>query len=164
VLARTLEGRRQRALVATKLWSAGDAEARQQAEHALDWFGGRIDLYQVHNLLAWPERLDLLQRLRDAGSVTAIGATHYAPSAFPELARVMRSGRIGAIQVPYNPREREVEREILPLVEELGLDPRCHVAIPATSSPEHMAANAAAGSPPWLDKDARAYVARLAEG
>jgi aryl-alcohol dehydrogenase-like predicted oxidoreductase len=121
VLARTLEGRRNQALVATKLWASTDAEARQQAARALEWFGGVVDLYQVHNLVGWPERLELLQSLRERGAVRAIGATHYQPSAFAELARVMRGGRIGAIQVPYNPRERTVEREILPLAQELGL-------------------------------------------
>jgi aryl-alcohol dehydrogenase-like predicted oxidoreductase len=206
VLGAALQGRRERALVATKLWTSSGAEARAQAERALAWFGGRVDLYQVHNLVAWRERLDLLEELRRRGAVRAIGASHYSPSAFRELATVMRSGRVGAIQVPYNPLEREVEREILPLAAELGLgvvvmrpfgegallrrapaareleplarygvstwpqallkwilsDPRCHVAIPATSSPAHMQSNAAAGSPPWLDRAARDHVARLA--
>jgi aryl-alcohol dehydrogenase-like predicted oxidoreductase len=41
-------------------------------------------------------------------------------------------------------------------------DPRCHVVIPATSSPDHLRANARAGAPPWLGPDERAYISRLA--
>ena len=67
------------------------------------------------------EQLALIEELRDAGRVGYAGATHYSPSAFGELAEVMRTGRIEAIQIPYNPRERAVEREILPLAEELGI-------------------------------------------
>ena len=41
-------------------------------------------------------------------------------------------------------------------------EPRCHVAIPATSHPDHMVENAAAGSPPWFGREERDLVARLA--
>jgi len=80
-----------------------------------------VDLYQVHNLVAWPDQLALLERLKEEGKVRAVGATHYSPSAFGELADVMKTGRIVAIQIPYNPHERDVERAILPLAEDLGL-------------------------------------------
>src|SRR4051812_43775334 len=120
VLAHGLEGRRDEAFVATKLWTADDAEAERQAERALRWYG-RVDLYQVHNLLGTDKRLDLLERLREEGRVGRLGATHYSASAFGELERVMRSGRIDAIQIPYNPHQREVEARILPLAAELGL-------------------------------------------
>ncbi len=120
-LAENLGDRRTEAFVATKVWTPDDEEAERQADRALGWCGGHIELYQVHNLVGWRRRLDLLERLSAEGKVGALGATHYSPSAFGELAEVMRTGRIGAIQIPYNPREREVEREILPLAEELGL-------------------------------------------
>lgn len=206
VLGRTLEGRRARALVATKVWAADDAESEQQIEAALGYFGGRVDVYQVHNLLAAPRRIAQLERLQARGAVRVIGATHYSPQAFPELRRVMEDRRVGAIQVPYNPLERAVESEILPAAADLGVgvivmrplgqgrllrrriraealaplrpfgvtswsqallkwilsDRRCHVAIPATSSPAHMRSNAAAGSAPWFGPEERAYVQRLA--
>ena len=121
VLGAALEGRRDRALVATKVWTASKEEGEVQARRALEWFGGRVDLYQVHNLLAWRTQLTLLERLRERQEVVAIGATHYSPSAFDELATVMRTGRISAIQIPYNPIENAVERTILPLAAELNL-------------------------------------------
>jgi aryl-alcohol dehydrogenase-like predicted oxidoreductase len=40
-------------------------------------------------------------------------------------------------------------------------DPRVHVAIPATSSPAHAAANTAAGEPPWFDEAQRGLVERV---
>src|SRR5919199_2573635 len=114
VLGEGLGERRAEAVVATKVWSSDDAEAERQVQRALGWYGGRVDLYQVHNLIAWQKRLTLLEHARDRGAVVAIGATHYSPSAFRELARVMRGGRISAIQIPHNPHQRGGEREILP--------------------------------------------------
>jgi aryl-alcohol dehydrogenase-like predicted oxidoreductase len=121
LLGEALQGRRDRALVATKIWTPSAEEGGRQAERALAWLGGQVDLYQVHNLVAWREHLHLLERLRSKGRVTAIGVTHFSPWAFDELAKVMQDGRVQAVQVPYNPLERDVEREILPLAADLGL-------------------------------------------
>jgi aryl-alcohol dehydrogenase-like predicted oxidoreductase len=121
VLGQTLQGRRDATLVATKVWANSLPQARAQVNAALNFFGGHVDLYQLHNLTNWREDLALLEKLQESGRVTAIGATHYSPSAFNELSEVMKTGRITAIQIPYNPREREVERLILPLAAELGL-------------------------------------------
>jgi aryl-alcohol dehydrogenase-like predicted oxidoreductase len=121
VLGETLRGRREQVMVATKVWAPSSKEGEAQARRALSFFGGYIDLYQVHNLVNWRDHLAMLERLRDAGKVRAIGATHYSSSSFPELRQVMQTGRITTIQIPYNPFEREVERDILPLAASLGL-------------------------------------------
>jgi aryl-alcohol dehydrogenase-like predicted oxidoreductase len=121
VLGRALGERRGDAFVATKIWTPSVEEGRRQLERQLGFYGGRIELEQVHNLVAWEAHLDWLEAERDAGRIAHLGATHYSPSAFAELERVMRSGRIGAVQVPYNPVEREVEERILPLAAELDL-------------------------------------------
>ena len=177
VLGRALGDRRDEAFLATKIWTGSMAEGRSQFADQLEFFGGRVDLEQVHNLVRWREHLDWLENERDAGWIGFLGATHYSAGAFGELEAVMRTGRIDAIQVPYNPLEREAERRILPLAAELDLgviamrplgggslirrfdatellkwtlgDERVHVAIPATSSVAHARVNTAAGDPPW---------------
>jgi len=121
VLGAALRPRRAEVVVLTKVWAPDPAGGRRQIERALEWFGGRVDVYQIHNLVAWQGYLPMLERFRDEGRVGAIGATHYSPSSFGELRRVMDTGRITAIQIPYNPLERDVERDILPRAAELGL-------------------------------------------
>ena len=121
VLGAALEHRREQAFVATKVWTPDDEEARRQVQRSLRYFGGRIDLLQVHNLVAWPTRLDLIQEERDAGRVRLIGATHYREDAYDELAVVMRSRRVDAVQIPYNPVECRCTEEILPLASDLGI-------------------------------------------
>jgi aryl-alcohol dehydrogenase-like predicted oxidoreductase len=163
-------------------------------------------VFQVHNLVEWRARLDQLERRRDRGEVDVVAATHWQAGAFGELETVMRTGRIAAIQVPYNPHERDVEQRILPLAQDLGLGvilmrpfaagglvgrspsaadlaplaghgvttwpqallkyglshPATSVSIPATTRPERMAENAAAGDGPWFGPDEKALVERLA--
>ena len=96
---------RDRAIVATKVWTSNDREAERQIERSLSYFGGRVELYQVHNLVAVERRLNTLHRLKDEGRVRAVGATHYSRAAFGDLMSVMRSGRVEFVQVPYNAAE-----------------------------------------------------------
>ena len=112
---------RERAIVATKVWTSNDREAQRQIERALGYFGGRVELYQVHNLVAVERRLQTLHSLKDEGKVVCVGATHYSRAAFGDLMSVMRSGRVDFVQVPYNAAETSVTEEVLPLAEELGL-------------------------------------------
>jgi aryl-alcohol dehydrogenase-like predicted oxidoreductase len=112
---------RDRAIVATKVWTSNDREAERQIERSLSYFGGRVELYQVHNLVAVERRLNTLHRLKDEGRVRAVGATHYSRAAFGDLMSVMRSGRVEFVQVPYNAAETTAAEELLPLAEELGL-------------------------------------------
>jgi diketogulonate reductase-like aldo/keto reductase len=119
-LSEALGGRRDEACVATKIWSGSQDESRAQYEAQLGWFG-RVELEQVHNLVAWREHLPWLEAEKAAGRVGRIGVTHYDPGAFGELAAALRTGRFDAVQLPLNPRRREAERELLPLAAELGV-------------------------------------------
>jgi diketogulonate reductase-like aldo/keto reductase len=121
VLSAALGGRREEAFVATKVWTGSAVDGEAHYRRQLGWFGGRIDLLQVHNLVNWQDHLPWMERERDAGRIRLLGVTHYAASALPEMERAMRTGRIDTIQVPVNPRERAAATRILPLAAELGI-------------------------------------------
>jgi diketogulonate reductase-like aldo/keto reductase len=119
-LAKALGGRREQAIIATKIWTESSEEGKRQAEHALRLYG-TVDIYQVHNLANWREQLLLLEGLKEQGKVKGIGATHYIEAYFDDLARLMRTRRLDMIQIPYNPLRREAETTLLPLAQELGV-------------------------------------------
>src|SRR4051812_19884254 len=85
VLSQAVRARREDVLIADKVWTPSPREAQAQIRRSLDWYGGRVDVYQVHNLVAWREHLPVLEELRDRAEVHAVGVTHYAHSAFAEL-------------------------------------------------------------------------------
>jgi diketogulonate reductase-like aldo/keto reductase len=120
-LGAALEGRREDAVVATKVWAGGRGEAGRQLDDQLRWFGRRVDIEQVHNLVAWQEHLPWLEEERAAGRIGKLGVTHYDRTAFGEVARALATGRFDTVQLPYSPVERDCERELLPLAAELGV-------------------------------------------
>jgi aryl-alcohol dehydrogenase-like predicted oxidoreductase len=121
VLGEAMDARRADTLVADKLWTPDDAEAKRQAANALRWYAGWVDIYQVHNLVCADQRLAQLRRMRDEGTVRVVGATHYQHAAFPALLALVRSGAVDQIQIPYNARDRLAERELLPAAADHGV-------------------------------------------
>ena|GEM_PF-5881711 len=89
-LAVGLEGRRDELDVATKIWADSVEEGRAQLAAQLRWFG-HVEIEQIHNLVAWEQQLAWLEEERDAGRIGRLGVTHYATSAFGELARALRT-------------------------------------------------------------------------
>src|SRR6185369_15862885 len=49
VLGRTLRGRRDDAIVATKVWTSNDGEAMRHINASRAMFRRRVDVFQVHN-------------------------------------------------------------------------------------------------------------------
>lgn len=119
-LGEALEGRRERATVATKVWAADVAGGRAQYVAQRRFFE-RVEILQIHNLLAWEAQLPWLEEERGEGRIDAIGVTHYDARSFDELEAALRTGRFDTVQIPLNPFERECEERILPLAAELGV-------------------------------------------
>jgi aryl-alcohol dehydrogenase-like predicted oxidoreductase len=119
-LGAALEGRREDAVVATKIWTPSVEDGRSQFRHQVEWYG-HVELEQVHNLVAWENHLPWLEEERAAGRIGRLGVTHHDRGAFGEVARAMRTGKFEAVQLPYTPEERDCERELLPLAAELGI-------------------------------------------
>ena len=68
LLGAALESRRDQVIVADKIWTPSAQEGVTQLNRAVGWYGGRVDLMQIHNLVAWRDQLRMLEAAADRGS------------------------------------------------------------------------------------------------
>jgi diketogulonate reductase-like aldo/keto reductase len=107
---------------AEKVW-VGDARQgpAQMEQTRAHWGVPRLDLMQVHNLVAWKEHLPQLFAMKAAGRLRYVGITTSEGRRHAELEAVMRQEPIDFVQLSYNPLDREAESRLLPLALERGI-------------------------------------------
>jgi diketogulonate reductase-like aldo/keto reductase len=108
--------------IATKVWTTGRTAGIQQMEESMRLLGRpRIDLMQIHNLVDWRTHIGTLRDWKEKGRIRYIGITHYEPSAYGDLERVMRAEKPDFVQLAYSIAVRDAEKRVLPLARELGI-------------------------------------------
>lgn len=113
---------RDKAFIATKVWTRGRAEGIAQMEESFRRLRTeRIDLMQVHNLLDWRVHLETLREWKQRGRIRYLGVTHYTESAYADLEAVMKAETLDFVQFNYSIADRAAERRLLPLAQERGI-------------------------------------------
>ena len=105
--------------VASKIRVSGRREGELQLAAILQRLGP-VDLMQIHNLLDWPAHLPTLHAAKAAGRIRHVGVTHFSPSAFEEIEKLVRAGRLDFVQIPYSLHSRTAEARLLPAAADTG--------------------------------------------
>lgn len=133
VVGRALKGRRERAIIATKValeWdedgnvrrNASAKRIQKEIENSLRRLQTDfIDIYQIH----WPdsgtpmeETASAMQALFDAGKIRAVGVSNFSPA---QMDAFRRYSVLHTVQPPYNLFERGAEQDVLPYALQHGL-------------------------------------------
>jgi aryl-alcohol dehydrogenase-like predicted oxidoreductase len=115
-------GQREKAFLATKVWTSGREAGIAQMEQSFQRLRTeRIDLLQVHNLVDWRTHLATLRAWKAQGRVRYLGITHYTASAYAEVEAVLRAEPLDFLQINYSIDARQAEERLLPLAAERGV-------------------------------------------
>ena len=113
-------GLRDKLFIATKVWTSGrDAGIRQMETSFKRLRVQQMDLMQVHNLVDVGTHTKTLQEWKAQKKVRYIGITHYTSSAYAEVERALKTRQYDFLQINYSLGERDSERRLLPLAQEL---------------------------------------------
>lgn len=115
-------GRADAVFAAEKVWTGSASNGRAQIEDTRRfWRLPRLDLLQVHNLLAWQEHLVTLRALQAAKQLRYVGITTSHGRRHGELEQIMKAEKLDFVQLSYNPLDREAENRLLPLAQDRGV-------------------------------------------
>ncbi|MBV9812622.1 MAG: aldo/keto reductase [Acetobacteraceae bacterium] len=124
VLGRALAGRREKAVIATKVLPSRlePSELEKALEGSLQRLQtDHVEVYFIH----WPNpdvpigpTMEALERLRAQGRIRAIGVSNFGPE---EMDRARQHGTIDVLQPPYNMLWREIEAATLPYCRTHGI-------------------------------------------
>jgi aryl-alcohol dehydrogenase-like predicted oxidoreductase len=125
VLGRALKGRRERAVVATKVYGTLSRDGIVSAcEASLKRLGtDYVDVFYIH----WPmpdlvldDALAGLRDLKESGKIRAAGISNFGPRWLDELGEARDNGIIVLHQLPYSLFWRAIEFDILPRSRAMG--------------------------------------------
>jgi len=115
-------GSRDKAFIATKVWTTGRDAGIAQMEKSFKLFHtDRIDLMQVHNLLDWQTHLPTLSAWKKEGRIRLLGVTHYTEGAHGTLEVVLQLGGFDFVQVDYAIDDRGIEERLLKFAADNGI-------------------------------------------
>jgi diketogulonate reductase-like aldo/keto reductase len=110
VLGELLARPEPRLFSATKVWTGIADFGPVQMRRSLGlWRLPRVDLMQVHNLLAWRAHLGTLRAWQAEGLTRYIGVTTSHGRAHDEVASILRGEKIDFLQITYSPADRSAE-------------------------------------------------------
>jgi diketogulonate reductase-like aldo/keto reductase len=122
VVADAIEGRRDRVFVVTKVspHNASHTELPKACERSLKRLRiDAIDLYLLHwpSNIALAETVEVFEKLRDAGRIKRWGVSNFDVDDMEELLEIENGSVCAANQVLYNLQNREIEFDLLPLLQ-----------------------------------------------
>jgi len=143
ILASSLTGRRQRAVIASSLHSGDMRLVHAQIDRLLRLFDERLDLLLVEGPESWSDFEPVFRQMKSDRTLHAAGVSCPDPAGFAALARLIREQAVDVIQIAYNPATPQAAREILPLAAQAGIgvivgQPFENGDLLATTTPDRM--------------------------
>jgi diketogulonate reductase-like aldo/keto reductase len=107
---------------ATKVWTLGKNAGSSQMKHSQSLWGVKqFELMQIHNMVDWETHLETLKEWKANGHIKYIGITTSHGRRHDALEQALKTGAFDFVQFTYNVIDREAEKRLLPLAQELGI-------------------------------------------